>query len=543
MSYSDRRLRQAAEEADRQQSNSNDESAFDRGLREAAERQSESRDVRPGRGTEERTVERESRDRDRDESAFDEGLRQAAERQAPDRDRDRRPDRGVETDQDAQDTIDRAIEAAGDVADRATEAVESASGRFSEEVSEFAERPVRQNVREAIGTGAEIETRVRTEREQALVRGTGEIFNVPATALAFGGALGFAGARAGEVAAGRPGEAAEAVRESPLAQLGAETVEFAGERAGEVRRGETETAIEETREVVTSPAFIETAAFGAGALIGSGAAITGISRVAPRAGRAAALGIQPGEELVGIAGARSLRAAGRPDAAERLFPGEEPLILSEEAAIRGARRAGRGALAAGRRIREAGRRVDVDFPVGAGVPAPRIRLESRTAPVTEPELELGRAELETETLIREAERERFELEERFLRDPIRFETELETEFETEARRGFRAQPLFRFEDPFETAATIEDTFEGFEPVGETELEFEAETEAELEAQAVAEAELVRELEFETLGEMEQELEIEPFDLDALREEGADPFDLDRAGVRAIETTIRALEDR
>jgi hypothetical protein len=37
----------------------------------------------------------------------------------------------------------------------------------------------RQNVREAIGTGAEIETRVRTEREQALVRGTGEIFNVP----------------------------------------------------------------------------------------------------------------------------------------------------------------------------------------------------------------------------------------------------------------------------------------------------------------------------------------------------------------------------
>ena len=89
----------------------------------------------------------------------------------------------------------------------------------------------------------------------------------------------------------------------------------------------------------------------------------------------------------------SLRAAGRPGAAERLFPGEEPLILSEEAAIRGARRAGRGALEAGRRVREAGRGVDVDFPVGAGVPAPRIRLESRTAPVTEPELELGQATL------------------------------------------------------------------------------------------------------------------------------------------------------
>src|SRR6056297_106442 len=543
MSYSDRRLRQAAQEADRQQSNDTDESAFDEGLRQAAERQQASRSVRPGRGTEDRVVERDTRDRDRDESAFDEGLRQAAERQRPDRDRDRRPDRGVSDEDGDSGAVDRAVEAAGDLVDRAAEATETASARFSEEVSEFAERPVRQNIREAIGTGADIETRVRTEEEQALVRGTGEIFNVPATAIGLAGAAGFLGARAGEVAGGRPGEAAEAVRESPLFRLGTEITEFTGERVGEVRRGETETAVEETREVVTSPAFIETAAFGAGALLGSGAAITGISRVAPRAGRAAAFGIQPGEELIGVAGARSLRAAGRPGAAERLFPGEEPLLLSEEAAIRGARRAGRGALAAGRRVREAGRRVDVDFPVGAGVPAPRIRLESRTAPVTEPELELGRAELETETLIREAERERFELEERFLRDPIRFETELETEFETEARRGFRAQPLFRFEDPFETAATIEDTFEGFEPVGETELEFEAETEAEIEAQAVAEAELVRELEFETLGEMEQELEIEPFDLDALREEGRDPFDLDRAGVRAIETTIRALEDR
>jgi len=59
MSYSDRRLRQAAEEADRQQSNDTDESAFDEGLRQAAERQSGSRDVRPGRGTEDRVVERE----------------------------------------------------------------------------------------------------------------------------------------------------------------------------------------------------------------------------------------------------------------------------------------------------------------------------------------------------------------------------------------------------------------------------------------------------------------------------------------------------
>ena len=528
MSYSDRRLRQAAEEADRQQSNDTDESAFDEGLRQAAERQSRSRDVRPGRGTEERVVEREPSP-------------EPEPSPRPDRDTtpDRRPDRGVRDEPADTGAVDRAVEAAGQAVDRVSETVESASARFSEEVSEFAERPVRQNVREAIGTGAPIETRVRTEEEQALVRGTGEIFNVPGTALGLAGAAGFLGARAGEVAAGRPGEAAEAVQESPLFQLGTDVAEFTGERVEEVRAGETERAIEETREVVTSPAFIETAAFGAGALVGSGAAITGLSRVAPRAGRAAAFGIQPGEELIGVAGARSLRAAGRPGAAERLFPGEEPLILSEEAAIRGARRAGRGALQAGQRVREAGRRVDVDFPVGAGVPAPRIRFEGRTEPELGRDVELGRSELETETLIREAERERFELEERFLRDPIRFETELELERD----RGFRVDPRFRIQDPFETAGTIEEGIEGLEPVGETELEFEAASEAELEARAVAEAELVRELEFESALEQRGELEIEPFGLGLIREPESDRFDIDDEGVRAIETTIRAIEDR
>jgi len=528
MSYSDRRLRQAAEEADRQQSNDTDESAFDEGLRQAAERQSGSRDVRPGRGTEDRVVEREPSPEASSE---------------PDRDTtpDRRPDRGVRDEPADTGAVDRAVEAAGEAVDRVSETVESASARFSEEVEEFAKRPVRQNVRGAIATGEPIETRVRTEEEQALVRGTGEIFNLPATALGLAGAAGFVGARAGEVAAGRPEEAAQAVRESPLFQLGTEVAEFTGERVEEVRAGETEEAIEETEEVVTSPAFIETAAFTAGTLVGSGAAITGLSRVAPRAGRAAAFGIQPGEELIGVAGARSLRAAGRPGAAERLFPGEEPLILSEEAAIRGARRAGRGALEAGRRVREAGRGVDVDFPVGAGVPAPRIRFQGRSRPEVEPELELGRAELETETLIREAERERFEIEERFLRDPLRFETEVEVERD----RGFRVDPRFRIQDPFETTGTIEDTFEGFEPLGETELEFETETEAEaeLEARARAEAEVVRELEFESALETRQELEIEPFGFPQLREETGEPTDRDLGGVRAIETTIRAIEDR
>ncbi|MDR9455753.1 MAG: hypothetical protein RI514_08670, partial [Spiribacter sp.] len=133
MSYSDRRLRQAAEEADRQQSDQTDESAFDEGLRQAAERQSESRDVRPGRGTEDRVVEREpsgggggggasrpSPEPETDESAFDEGLRQAAERQSESR--DERPDRGVSDDAGDSGVVDRAVEAAGGLADRATEA-------------------------------------------------------------------------------------------------------------------------------------------------------------------------------------------------------------------------------------------------------------------------------------------------------------------------------------------------------------------------------------------------------------------------------------
>lgn len=59
MSARDRRLREAARERERQESTDIDDSAFDARLRQAAEEQSESRDVRPGRGTEDRVVERE----------------------------------------------------------------------------------------------------------------------------------------------------------------------------------------------------------------------------------------------------------------------------------------------------------------------------------------------------------------------------------------------------------------------------------------------------------------------------------------------------
>jgi hypothetical protein len=60
---------------------------------------------------------------------------------------------------------------------------------------------------------------------------------------------------------------------------------------------------------------------------------------------------------------------------------------------------------------------------------------------------------------------------------------------------------------------------------------------------VAEAELVRELEFESALEQRRELEIEPFGLGLVREAESDRFDIDDEGVRAIETTIRAIEDR
>jgi hypothetical protein len=53
MSARDRRLREAARERDRQESDDTDESSFDRGLRQAAERQRDSSPRRrPGRGSE-----------------------------------------------------------------------------------------------------------------------------------------------------------------------------------------------------------------------------------------------------------------------------------------------------------------------------------------------------------------------------------------------------------------------------------------------------------------------------------------------------------
>jgi hypothetical protein len=82
------------------------------------------------------------------------------------------------------------------------------------------------------------------------------------------------------------------------------------------------------------------------------------------------------------------------------------------------------------------------------------------------------------------------------------------------------------------------------------LEFDGELELEPEQEARVPPREVERPPFETEiepppgeTEPERELEIEPFAFEQLREDGADPFDIYREGVRAIETTIRAIEDR
>jgi hypothetical protein len=191
---------------------------------------------------------------------------------------------------------------------------------------------------------------------EGTVRGAVNIFNVPANA-------------AGLIEAG----------------------EFIGEAGAETVQGDGEQFADEagTAAVRAGEAFLEQASEqpfqtgGAlfGSLAGSAAGIAGASRLSRTGGRATAFAVQPGEELVGIAGNRLTRVATNARTAERLFPDDEPLIFSEEAAIRTAR-------AAGRRTRQ--RLPDVDADIG-----------------TLPELELSRPELSREAARREATALRF----------------------------------------------------------------------------------------------------------------------------------------
>jgi len=476
-------------------------------------------DVRPGRGTEDRVVERDpsptpepsrpDRDRDTRPSRPPRGGRQdrptpTEPTPTPDRDtgmdmvdrdtgrdRDRRPQRGVDRDETGVDV---------DVP-----SLEEAARSTSEFIREAAREPIRSPTAEAVAAATDRDIQLRDEagrRQQAFRRGAGEIFNVPATALGLRAGAEFGAERARQAAGGDVRGAAS------------ETFE-AGREIGEA-------FVRQARE---RP--IETGAALAGGLLVSGGAVSAARAVSPAAGRATAFAIQPGEEIAGVAGLRATRAVAGERRAQQLFPEGEPLIFSEEAVIR--------------RAQQAAERVP-DFEVrrtervGAGlVPPVEVR---RTR--TEPEIEFDDTELETATLIREAERTRFEIEEATLRPRVefegirrdfgrRFETGLLEEEAETVTEGVAEADLFRTDFPaLET------------PRFETALESEMRIEAEL----ARELEQVRELETEVALETElrTEVEAEPFRLEAEEEEEEERYGLDVfEGVRVVEAELEPRE--
>lgn len=378
--------------------------------------------------------------------------------------------------------------------------------------------------------------------------------------------------------------AVEAPVTLPIAgvQLFKDVSDFGAEVRGSIRRRDPE-RIEElggdlgqvaanTAAVGASQAIEDpgpTIAGATGTLVGSGFLFGGAAAAGPRASLATRTLVQPGEEVLGIGGhAVTRRVAGR-GAAQRLFPGGEPLIFSEEAALRGARRGAAGAARGTRRIRGLFRsetptqpvrglgfrsaafeseaaesqamvgrardfmdRVEVETRAGALAGAiPRVRVRSR-GEATDPELitsediapprPMGRGPAPPGLRARlRRERARGGEPSRPL-ERVRFATE--SEFEDEV-----TGPLF--EGRFETAVgaeeltaqaqrpAVEQDFDlGFEQrqeqrqefdLGqetELDLEFEMETEFEPEAEARAEREIEVELELE--GELESELELE-----------------------------------
>jgi len=302
---------------ERRERDERDESVFDRELREAAERQAppedddDDRDVRPGRGTEDRVVSREP-------SPEPEPQPQPEPVEAPERPPRAQPEpQPVEVPE-------------VDVREQLEEASEAIRGEFQEAPPDIA------NIGEVIATGAEPEFIEPGGFRTGAVQGAGTIADVPGTALGLEAAGRFGAARLGEVAAGEPGQAFET------------TVETADRAVSEAVRAFEEEPVRVGTQLGASLA-LSAGAFGAASAIG------------PRAGTAARFAIQPGEELIGRGGFAATRAVRGEPIAQRFFPNQEPLIFSEEAALRAARRF-RGA------------DVNVRG-VGAGIPALEVELE------------------------------------------------------------------------------------------------------------------------------------------------------------------------
>jgi hypothetical protein len=191
--------------------------------------------------------------------------------------------------------------------------------------------------------------------------------------------------------------------------------------------------------------------------------------------------------------------------------------------------------------------------IGAGL-VPPVRVRRRGPELTPTERGIFRDFRATEL---EARREQFrdfgteaEFQDRIQQAERRsFETEVEIEQEIEAeleQQGTRLRTELTF---FEQADEAVDQIQPFDfRVPDIELEFEDELEIEPEQEVRVPPREVERPPFETEiepppGEIEPEPEFELFDLDERFDDARRTEDFDPFGVRAIETTIRAIEDR
>jgi hypothetical protein len=472
---------------ERREREETDESAFDRGLREAADRQEsdddDARDVRPGRGTEERVVEREPSP---EPEPVDEVEPTAPPERPPRAGSQIEPSTEPEPEPEPVDVPDI------DVREELEEASEAIRGEFQEAPPDIA------NIGEVIATGAEPEFIEPGGFRTGAVQAAGTIADVPGTALGLEAIGRFGAERIGEVAAGEPGTAIETTTET------AERAISEGIRAFE------EEPVRLGTQVVGSLA-LSAGAFGAASAVG------------PRAGTAARFAIQPGEEILGRGGFAATRAVRGERAAQRFFPNQEPLIFSEEAALRTARRL-RGA-----DVRVRG--------VGAGIPALEVELETETEP------EIDRDAFETETLLVESERLRGEVEEELM---IETEPFVETELELQTRLRTELDFFQEAEAEgigVEVSAPRQEIAElQTELPAETELIGETETEAELATELLAEAEQEQELELARELELEPRREVEPLGVELGRPpDDGEPIDVDFRGVRTVEAELRPAE--
>jgi hypothetical protein len=538
MSYRDRRLREAAQERDSNDSDtSTDEETFDRRLFEAAEEADSDdddgggRDVRPGRGTEDRVVEREpSPEPTPSPSPSTDPSPEPTPSPEPSPPL-RAPRSGAQTtpstepDQEMAEMNQEAMDTVRDVTDRVREETEAAGEAISEGIEtlqEAGDDAVIPTDPTAQALGVQEGLRREASPFETGAVGGLEVFNVPQTALGLAAAGGFAGARLGEVARGEEDVAAQRTARGAIA-------------AGE--------ALEE--QVTERP--VETVGAAATSVALSGGGFLAAARLGGRAGLAARAAVQPGEELIGQVGGRGTRAIAGERAADTLFPNNEPILFSEEAAIRGVERFAGGVQDLRSRTSVAG--------VGAGVPAIEIETEQETEDMDDggmmepPESDID------EPIFREPEPmsggvrrrgvERDPFDDPFddpFESPFELEIETESELEQEIEReteAIRTQVGLNLEsiqqDVFETP-TERPPFEIQTPIERTPFETEFEqTQVEIEQ----EQETEQELEFRR--ETETRREVEPFDFFDMDDMGmVEP--VDGMGFQAVDTEIRPLQE-